>query len=146
MKLTGTETCDDNLIDDVADVGNHDQHIIVDLSQFNSMVYDGMVCDSKEDAFKKYNEFVRKVGFSVRKDKIYKRADGSIGSRMFVWFKQGLLKEDKWCKITTKVRNESITDCKARMIIKNEDEWAVSEIVYEHNHVLATPSKAYMLR
>ncbi|KAF6174496.1 hypothetical protein GIB67_004690 [Kingdonia uniflora] len=110
------------------------------------MVYEGMVCDSEEDAFKKYNEFARKVGFSVRKDKIYKRADGSIRSRMFVCFKQGLRKEDKRCKNTTKVRSESRTDCKARMSIKNEeDEWTVSEIVYEHNHLLATPSKAYML-
>ncbi|KAF6164228.1 hypothetical protein GIB67_010198 [Kingdonia uniflora] len=147
MNLTSVETCDDNVIDEVADVGNHDQHINVDLSQFNNMVYEGMVCDSEEVAFKKYNEFARKVGFSVRKDKIYKRADGSIKSRMFVCFKQGLRKEDKRCKNTTKVSNESRTDCKARMIIKNEeDEWTVSKIVYEHNHVLATPSKAYMLR
>ncbi|KAF6175052.1 hypothetical protein GIB67_039600 [Kingdonia uniflora] len=147
MNLIGVETCDDNVIDEVADVGNHDQHINVDLSQFNNMVYEGMVCDSKEDAFKKYNEFARKVGFSVRKDKIYKRADGSIRSRMFVCFQQGLRKEDKRCKNTTKARNESRTDCKARMIIINEeDEWTVFEIFYEHNHVLATPSKAYMLR
>ncbi|KAF6160292.1 hypothetical protein GIB67_019061 [Kingdonia uniflora] len=111
------------------------------------MVYEGMVCDSEEVAFKKYNEFARKVGFSVRKGKIYKRVDGSIMSRMFVCFKQGLQKEDQRCKNTTKVRNESRTDWKARMIIKNEeDEWTIFEIVYEHNHVLATPSKAYMLR
>ncbi|KAF6163427.1 hypothetical protein GIB67_029276 [Kingdonia uniflora] len=111
------------------------------------MVYEGMVYESEEDAFKKYNEFARKVGFSVRKDKIYKRVYGSIRSRMFVCFKQGLRKEDKRCKNTIKVRNELRTDCKARMIIKNEeDEWTISEIVYEHNHVLATPSKAYMLR
>ncbi|KAF6172926.1 hypothetical protein GIB67_035480 [Kingdonia uniflora] len=82
------------------------------------MVYEGMVCDSEEDAFKKYNDFTRKVGFNVRKDKIYKRADGSIRNRMFVCFKQGLRKENKRCKNTTKVRNESRTDYKARMIIK----------------------------
>ncbi|KAF6164869.1 hypothetical protein GIB67_017072 [Kingdonia uniflora] len=147
MNLTGVETCDDNVIDEVEDVGNHDQHINVDLSQFNNMVYEGMVCDSEEDAFKKYNEFARKVGFSVCKDKIYRRAYGSTRSKMFVCFKQGLRKEDKRCKNTTMVRNESRTDCKTRMIIKNEeDEWTVSKIVYEHNHVLATPSKAYMLR
>ncbi|KAF6172247.1 hypothetical protein GIB67_024869 [Kingdonia uniflora] len=110
------------------------------------MAYEGMVCDYEEDTFKNYNEFARKVGFSVHKDKIYIRADGSIRSKMFVCFKQGLQKEDKLCKNTTKVCNESRTDCKARMIIKNEeDEWIVSEIVYEHNHVLANPSKAYML-
>ncbi|KAF6134330.1 hypothetical protein GIB67_005722 [Kingdonia uniflora] len=110
MNLTCVETCDDNVIDEAEDVGNLDQHINVDLSQFNNMVYEGMVCDSEEDAFKKYNEFARKVGFSVRKDKIYKRVDGSIRSRMFVCFKQGLRKEDKRCKNTAKAPNESRTD------------------------------------
>ncbi|KAF6171968.1 hypothetical protein GIB67_029386 [Kingdonia uniflora] len=141
----GVETCDDNVIDEVADVGSHDQHINVDLSQFNNIVYEWMLYDSEEDAFKKYNEFARKMGCVVRKDKLYKRADESIRSRMFVCFKQGYRKEDKRCKNTTKVRNESRTNCKDRMIIKNEnDEWTISKIVYEHNHVLATPSKAYM--
>ncbi|KAF6161125.1 hypothetical protein GIB67_007766 [Kingdonia uniflora] len=128
----GVKTCDDNVIDEVADARNHDQHINVNLSQFNNMVYEGIVCDSEKDAFKKYNEFARKMGFSVRKDKIYKRVDGSIRSRMFVCFKQGLRKEDKRCKNTTKVCNESRTYCKAPHLMYTIEEGDVDGLIFKY--------------
>ncbi|KAL5723738.1 hypothetical protein ACHQM5_007099 [Ranunculus cassubicifolius] len=119
-----------------------------DLANFGDIVYEGMMFESEEEAYEKYNELARKMGFSVRKSKTYRRADGSVRCRMFVCFRQGFRAKDSRYPYVKKERKGLRTGCMARMMIKNErpDEWIVSELVFEHNHPLEDPEKTFTLR
>ncbi|KAF9622705.1 hypothetical protein IFM89_032885 [Coptis chinensis] len=116
------------------------------MKNANDMVYVGMIFESEDDAYEKYNEFARKVGFGIWKGNSYKRPDGTVRSRVFVCFKEGFRRNDHRAK-NVREHKETITGCKARMMIKqNEDEWVASSITFEHNHLLLTPRKEHMLR
>ncbi|KAF9599323.1 hypothetical protein IFM89_036621, partial [Coptis chinensis] len=116
------------------------------MKNANDMVYVGMIFESEDDAYEKYNEFARKVGFGIRKGNSYKRPDGTVRSRVFVCFKEGFRQNDHRAK-NVREHKETRTGCKACMMIKqNEDEWVASSITFEHNHLLLTPRKAPMLR
>lgn len=119
-----------------------------DSSKYGDIVYEGMMFESEEEAYEKYNELARKMGFSVRKSKTYRRADGSVRCRMFVCFRQGFRARDSRYPYVKKERKGLRTGCMARMMIKNErpDEWIVSELVSEHNHPLEDPEKTFTLR
>ncbi|KAF9625215.1 hypothetical protein IFM89_020801 [Coptis chinensis] len=115
-----------------------------------NLLYEGLVFQSEEEAYASYNSYARKMGFSIRKDKIYYRTDRShrtVRRRFFVCFKEGVRKKDKWNGNVKNNRNETRIGCKARMTVLNvKNEWVVTEVVYEHNYELATPSKTYLLR
>ncbi|KAF6165173.1 hypothetical protein GIB67_000757 [Kingdonia uniflora] len=119
----------------------------VDTETNENTVYEGMVFESEEKAFDRYDEFARKMGFVVRRDKLVKRADGTVRKRVFVCFKQGIRKKDYRYQYVKKERPQVRTNCMARMVIKYEkdDTWVVSNVIYEHNHLLTTPS-TYTLR
>ena len=63
------------------------QQMMQQIDKIHDMVYEGMVFYSEEQAYDRYNEYARKVGFSIRRDKYQKRLDGSVRSRIFVCFK-----------------------------------------------------------
>ena len=53
-----------------------------------------MEFDSEEHAHKRYNEYAKKVGFSIRKQwKNEDRFSGVISSRRFVCYKEGYRKK-----------------------------------------------------
>ncbi|XP_026405193.1 protein FAR1-RELATED SEQUENCE 5-like isoform X1 [Papaver somniferum] len=120
----------------------------VDLNKLEDLIYEGMVFESEERAFDTYNEVARRAGFSVRRDKLVKRANGMMRKRVFVCFKQGIRKKDNRYQYVRKERPQIRTGCMARMVIKYEKEnkWVVTDIICEHNHPLPTTSKSYRLR
>lgn len=111
-------------------------------------VHEGMVFKSEEEAYEKYNEYSTKIGFSVRKGRAYKRANGMVRCRFFVCYKEGFKTKDPRRINIKRHHKEKRTGCMARMVIKRAkgDEWVVSEFVSGHNHPLATRIKSYRLR
>ncbi|KAJ4830530.1 hypothetical protein Tsubulata_029607 [Turnera subulata] len=97
----------------------------------------GMVFPSEEGAFKFYQNYADKMGFSVRKGKVQRLSDGTITKRHFLCSRQGFRSKKQSAKMTKYKRKEARTGCGAGIQCKVEDEkWMISHICLEHNHKL----------
>jgi len=116
-----------------------------DGSQLDPKV--GMVFHSEEQAFKFYNSYAKRKGFSVRKGHLSRRKDGSVRDRHYLCSNEGTRKEHR-THVTKKPRALERTNCLARIEFKvNRDNvWVINKFVDEHNHPLASPNKIHMLR
>ncbi|KAL5703387.1 hypothetical protein ACHQM5_028484 [Ranunculus cassubicifolius] len=116
------------------------------VNVYDNMIQEGKIFESEKDAYEEYLLYASKVGFCVRKDKQYLRADGSVRCRYFVCFKEGERRKDRRYQHVSKERkprSETRTGCKARMAVKNvQNEWVCSEIIHQHNHPLTSPANA----
>ncbi|KAI3963214.1 hypothetical protein MKX01_030344 [Papaver californicum] len=107
----------------------------------------GMVFDSENQAYDYYNAYGRFLGFSIRKSKMVIRKDKTVTRRVFYCSKEGFR-----CKHPRgdpmRPRPVTRSGCKARLGIQLQDDgkYSINEFVEEHNHVLAPPSEAHMLR
>lgn len=90
------------------------------MDKFNDMVYEGMFFYSEKQAYDIYNEYARKVVFSIRRDKYQKRSDGSIRSRIFVCFKEGQRRHNPNIVRQIIERIETGTGCRARLVVKRD--------------------------
>ncbi|KAK2374309.1 protein FAR1-RELATED SEQUENCE [Trifolium repens] len=105
-----------------------------------------MMFDSIEDAWKFWDDYGGKVGFSVRKQYSNKNKHDIITSYRFVCSKEGLRKPDKRDYKTINPRLETRTNCQARLGIKNMGgKFMVVDFVEEHNHDLQLPETTHML-
>jgi zinc finger SWIM domain-containing protein 3 len=105
-----------------------------------------MFFDNVEDAWIFYNDYGGKFGFGVRKQYSHKNKNGIITSYMFVCSKEGLRKLDKRDYKTINLRQETRTNCKAKLNIKNMGgKFMVVDFVEEHNHDLHTQETTHML-
>lgn len=116
-----------------------------DISQLEPKV--GMVFHSEEQAFKFYNSYAKRKGFSVRKGHVSRRKDGSIRDRHYLCSNEGTRKEHR-THVTKKPRALERTNCFARIEFKvNRDNvWVINKFEDDHNHPLASPNKVHMLR
>ncbi|KAI9153030.1 hypothetical protein LWI28_004759 [Acer negundo] len=72
----------------------------------------GMEFDSEEIAYKLYNKYARKMGFSIRKEAVVKnKRSGEVTSRIFVCSKEGFRSKDKRDSLTKHPRVETRTGC-----------------------------------
>jgi hypothetical protein len=106
-----------------------------------------MTFDSEDDAYKFYNAYARKLGFSIRRCHTKHRADITLSSKYFVCSNEG----QKHTSQTDQPRKELATtrsSCKARVqfYISREDVWNVQKVILAHNHSFVSPNKAHMLR
>ncbi|OMO95747.1 hypothetical protein COLO4_15687 [Corchorus olitorius] len=125
-----------------SDYLNREDTEIVDLM--------GAVVNNADDAYKLYQDYGYRMGFSVRKAKNrYHTGTKIIRTKEFYCAKQGFKncsdsdseKQKKFNKL------ETITGCQAKIRFTVEDgQWKVTQFVSEHNHDLATPSKKHLLR
>lgn len=110
----------------------------------------GMAFDSERAAFEYYNQYARKVGFSVRWDcKTVSRKTGLTIARLFVCSKQGYRGDGKIRDLFAKYhREDTRCGCPAFMKIKlaADDKFHISDCNTAHNHELATPHYVHMLR
>ncbi|KAF7819769.1 protein FAR1-RELATED SEQUENCE 5-like [Senna tora] len=107
----------------------------------------GMQFDNLESAWKFWKSYGGKMGFGVRKDFSNKsKKDGAITSCRFVCSKEGIRRKHKRDYLTVNPRQETRTDCKARIVLRHLNEkLKVKEFVEEHNHVLHLPETTHML-
>ncbi|XP_020254947.1 protein FAR1-RELATED SEQUENCE 5-like [Asparagus officinalis] len=107
----------------------------------------GMKFHSQEQAFKFYNSYAKRKGFSVRKGHLSRRKDGSVRDRHFLCSNEGYRREHR-THITKKPRPLERTNCMARIEFKvdRDNTWIVNKFMDDHNHPLACPNKIHMLR
>ena len=106
----------------------------------------GMVVHSKDEAYKLYNDYAIRIGFSVQKQKL-RYAKNVVRQRDYVCSKEGFprdsdnLDDKKFKKLQTS------TGCEAsiRFIVTN-GEWNVTHFNPTHNHELAKPEERPFLR
>ncbi|XP_042505688.1 protein FAR1-RELATED SEQUENCE 5-like [Macadamia integrifolia] len=110
----------------------------------------GIIFNSEIEAYKFYNSYGGRMGFSVRRDYAHwSRNDKSIlTSRKFVCSKQGLRKKDKRDADTKIPRAVTRTNCNARMGIVRIDngQYQCNIFTEEHNHPLHLPATLLMMR
>ncbi|XP_043700361.1 protein FAR1-RELATED SEQUENCE 5-like [Telopea speciosissima] len=102
----------------------------------------GMTFESENAAYEFYNQYGRKVGFSIRRDHAHRsKQDPTI-------IKHGHRKKDKRDMFTKEPRAESRTDCLARLCISRlkDDQYECKNFFDDHNHDLHTPATVYLMR
>ncbi|KAF3439366.1 hypothetical protein FNV43_RR17643 [Rhamnella rubrinervis] len=97
----------------------------------------GMLFSNEDEAFKFYNAYAKMIGFSVRKDKYRRLADGSIRKRSFVCSKHGLRRSMDPSDVRKVKWLETRTGCLAMVEFTIED---------DHNHQLVKQNQQDMLR
>ncbi|KAL6197436.1 hypothetical protein ACLB2K_033044 [Fragaria x ananassa] len=101
-----------------------------------------MEFDSDEAACIFYNEYARKMGFSVRKEQVVKnKKTGEVTSRIYSCSKEGYRPKDKRDKLTKNPRAETRTGCEAQMGIKLNrciNKFVVYDFREAHNHALVS--------
>ncbi|KAJ8638669.1 hypothetical protein MRB53_012936 [Persea americana] len=111
----------------------------------------GMRFNTADDAYTWYNDYARRVGFSVRINHQEKsRRDGEVISRSFVCSREGQRREKLNREKRRKVEPTRI-GCQAYLKVKRrrnpaEDFWVVTKFHKPHNHDLMCPNKAILLR
>ncbi|XP_010914594.1 protein FAR1-RELATED SEQUENCE 5-like [Elaeis guineensis] len=116
-----------------------------DNSQIEPKV--GMMFYSEDRAYSFYNSYAKRKGFSVRKDHLSRRRDGSIRYRHYVCSNEGSRPAHR-VHMARKSRPIERTNCLARIEFKvnNDNVWVVNKFMDEHNHPLASPNNSHMLR
>ncbi|MCL7037455.1 hypothetical protein MKW94_026412 [Papaver nudicaule] len=107
----------------------------------------GMIFQSDDEAYDFYNRYARSVGFSIRKSSSTHRSDKTVSRRIFCCSKEGVYREHSR-GAPMKPRLQTRTDCKARLVIRIQDDgsYSVAEFILEHNHELVPPSEVHVLR
>nr|XP_023917131.1 protein FAR1-RELATED SEQUENCE 5-like [Quercus suber] len=106
----------------------------------------GMVVHSEEEAYKLYNDYAIRIGFSVRKEKLRYTKNG-VRQRDYVCSKEGFPRDSDHLGDKKFKRLQTRTGCEAsiRFTVTN-DEWKVTHFNSNHNHELAKPKERPFLR
>ena len=106
-----------------------------------------MTFTSEEDAYRFYDAYARKVGFSIEKCHTKQRADGTLSSKYFVCSNKGQKNTNPKYQ-PKKERASTRTCCNARVqfYISREGIWMLQKVILPHNHSFISPDKAHMLR
>ncbi|XP_043725749.1 protein FAR1-RELATED SEQUENCE 5-like [Telopea speciosissima] len=106
-----------------------------------------MIFDTEEEAYQFYNNYGRRMGFSIRRQYVHRSKSNKsiITSARFVCSKQGIKKQ---VSETKNPQKETKINCLARMGIKLMDngQYWCHDVVEDHNHPFQTPATAYMMR
>ncbi|XP_027169253.1 protein FAR1-RELATED SEQUENCE 5-like [Coffea eugenioides] len=108
----------------------------------------GMEFNSEEDAYKFYNKYAFKMGFSVRKDYLNKDKDGVTTSRRYSCCKEGVKRKYEGDVMPKRTRAPTKTGCGAKMVIvlfRGTMKYRVHDLVLEHNHELHIAQCAHMM-
>jgi hypothetical protein len=106
----------------------------------------GMVVYSDDEAYKLYNDYATRIGFSIRKEKL-RFAKDVVRQREFVCSKEGFQRDSDLIKVQKSNKLQTRTGCKAGIRFTVEDgEWKVTHFNPNHNHELAKPEERQFLR
>ncbi|XP_058721616.1 protein FAR1-RELATED SEQUENCE 5-like [Vicia villosa] len=128
----------------------HEEHRVVDYTYTPHL---DMEFESEAAAYEFYNEYSRVTGFGIRREYGNKsRKDGTLTSRRFTCFKEGMQNVDKRRNLIKEGREgrvETRTGCDARMVISLDrkiGKYKVVDFVGQHNHALLPPGYVNMVR
>ena len=114
-----------------------------------STPFKGMEFEANEIAYDFYNEYGRKIGFSIRKEYVNKcKNNGVVTLRRFVCTNEGVRGKDKKDQNIKKPRAETRCGCEARLVIilnRDSKKYVVNEFIAKHNHYLHLPSIVHMM-
>ena len=101
-----------------------------------------MTFQSEDKAYEMYNTYASKVGFSIRKSYIKRRADKTICQKYIVCSSQGHQENESSQKDNIR------TGCNApiQFTVSREGIWTVQKVVLDYNHYRASPNKSHKLR
>ncbi|XP_026663036.2 protein FAR1-RELATED SEQUENCE 5-like isoform X2 [Phoenix dactylifera] len=108
----------------------------------------GMEFESEVDAYQFYDNYAKRIGFSIRKNRLNRRSSGVISLRVYVCHKEGFRgnKKEEW-----EVKNPKLyerTGCLAALTLKitKNGKYRVTDFEARHNHPLVIPNKAHMIK
>ena len=106
-----------------------------------------MIFTSEEEAYKFYNTYAGKVGFSIKKCHTKHTADGTLSSKYFVCSNEGHKNTNREYQ-PKKERASTRTCCNARVqfYVSREGIWTMQRVILAHNHSFVSPDKTHMLR
>ena len=105
----------------------------------------GMEFSSEEEAYKFYKKYAEEVGFSVRKGKVTRLANGTIRKRNFLCSRQGFKLKKISNKTTKYERKETRTGCNAYVQFTIADgKWVISNFIHDHNHEFDKPRQEHV--
>uniref|UniRef100_A0A7N0RBL2 SWIM-type domain-containing protein n=1 Tax=Kalanchoe fedtschenkoi TaxID=63787 RepID=A0A7N0RBL2_KALFE len=108
----------------------------------------GLVVKSEEAAYALYNDYARRIGFSIRRAKQrYRRGESSLTMRQFVCSKEGTKNAKKESKRSYS-RNITRTGCQAfiQFSINQEGRYTVQRHEMEHTHDFSDIRKRHLMR
>jgi len=107
-----------------------------------------MEFEDDEEAYHFYFNYAIKIGFSVRKHLVKRRASGLIYSRTYCCHKEGHTRKRGEQVQTRNPKPYDRTGCLASMTIKitKNGRYRVTEFEPKHNHALVIPSKAHLFK
>ncbi|XP_071933754.1 protein FAR1-RELATED SEQUENCE 5-like [Coffea arabica] len=108
----------------------------------------GMEFNSEEDAYKFYNKYAFKIGFSVRKDYLNKDKDGVTTSRRYSCCKESVKRKYEGDMMPKRTQAPTKTGCGAKMVIvllRGTMKYRVHDLVLEHNHELHIAQCSHMM-
>nr|XP_010930472.1 protein FAR1-RELATED SEQUENCE 7-like [Elaeis guineensis] len=128
--------------------GKEKEQSLNDILKENFEPKVGMLFDSDEQAYQFYNEYARRIGFSIRKQNMTRSKSGEIKLRRFVCYKEGYYKGSPFDKDAKFLRTDVRTGCNAHIGIKRlkNGKFCVHRFQPEHNHKLASSKKVHLLR
>ncbi|GLT28430.1 hypothetical protein SLA2020_033650 [Shorea laevis] len=112
------------------------------------MARKGMQFPSTDEAHEFYNEYAKKMGFSIRTE-LAKRSSpgGPVNRKYFVCHKAGKKRNYKPKKMGTCDRPDRVNWCARMSILLKEGVWIISQFIDEHNHeMFNSPNKVKKLR
>ncbi|RZC60901.1 hypothetical protein C5167_022643 [Papaver somniferum] len=106
----------------------------------------GTVFQSEEKMYEFYNQYARRVGFSICRGAVKRTKDDKIRKRVILCSKQGF-KERHNKGTPPKARPDMHTGCMARIqCIAKGDQFVVTKFIQEHNHKLVDSTEGHLLR
>ncbi|XP_071913989.1 protein FAR1-RELATED SEQUENCE 5-like [Coffea arabica] len=108
----------------------------------------GMEFNSEEDAYKFYNKYTFRMGFSVRKDYLNKDKGGVITSKRYSCCKEGVKRKYKGDVMPKRTRAPTKIGSGAKIIIvlhKGTMNFRMHDFVLEYNHELHIAQCAHIM-
>nr|XP_009761907.1 PREDICTED: protein FAR1-RELATED SEQUENCE 5-like [Nicotiana sylvestris] len=108
----------------------------------------GLEFDDDESAFNYYNEYARRIGFSVRKEYVnINKKLGYVTSQKLTCFKEGFRGDDKRKYQAKNPQKETRTRCQAHIVVTRESvrKYHITKVELEHNHPLVSSTMIHML-
>ncbi|XP_071916257.1 protein FAR1-RELATED SEQUENCE 5-like [Coffea arabica] len=108
----------------------------------------GMEFNSEEDAYKFYNKYAFKIGFSVRKDYLNKDKNDVTTSRRYSCCREGVKHKHEGDVMPKRTRAPTKIGCGAKMVIvlpRETMKYLVHDLVLEYNHELHIAQCSHMM-